>query len=182
MSQTPVDQPDLAAILTEWMSASDWAASEQFFTDHRDEMANGEVKTVLKSFSGARLEDAATHTAIWYMAFTDEMSTAFGYVKDQSLLRARVERALREADGAALFHLAWLEVFVYHDPLLGAVHLWVSTKIDDDVHGAPPIESLHPSAGDRERAAGDVALLLRHHPEHAPALTLLLQTVLYPAP
>jgi hypothetical protein len=109
-------------------------------------------------------------------------STAFRYVQDQSVLRARLEQALRDADGAALRHLAWLEIVVHRDLLVGSVHLWVSTKLDDDAHGAPPLESLHPSTEDRNRASADVAMLLRHHPEHATALAPLPQTVLYPIP
>jgi hypothetical protein len=178
----PGDQPDLAASLTTWMSAPNWEESERYFTAHREELRTDEVQAILKEFSGSRLEDAAVHTAIWYLAFTDDISSAFNYVKDETALRARLERALQDANGTTMRDLAWLEVFVHRDLFVGSVHLWVSTKLDYDAQGAPPIESLHPTPEDRNRASADVAMLLRHHPEHATTLAPLIQTILYPTP
>jgi hypothetical protein len=133
--------------------------------------------------AGAQQSVITAHLALAYFAQTDGIEIAYTYVTDRQALHARIQQCLADGDSIALASAAALEAIVYSDAFPAAVHRLTANALAGNLTDTVLPESVSAMAGveDRNRAAAEIAALIQGHPEHATALSRILQAALTPA-
>ncbi|WP_221447272.1 ATP-binding protein [Saccharothrix violaceirubra] len=182
----------LPEILIEWMSTASegWAASAAYLTDHAEDLLTPDADASLAAIDDAGLV-ADVHRALLAVALDDGIDAAYELLQNRQVLHARVQKALAAADGATLRLLSAIEVGVYGDVWVGAVHWSTAWVLDDPeasdetAHAPEAVEVLReavqakaPDGDERNRMVAELAALMAARPARATALGDILQAVL----
>ncbi|MFK0253098.1 hypothetical protein ACIQUT_05785, partial [Streptomyces sp. NPDC090445] len=163
-------------LLNTWAGLSTWEESETFLTDHAAALLHDQALTLLAS--DLETAQSAVHFALSTLARADGIPTAFRYVEDRPAVHERLRQVMADPglDPDLLHALALLERFVYQDHFTGTAHLALASALA----GSPPAPVTWPPAepADRDRVISEIATLIGRHPQHAPALSSLIQQIL----
>ncbi|MEU9147889.1 caspase family protein [Streptomyces sp. NPDC048349] len=163
-------------LLHTWTGLSTWEESRAFLTDHAAALLHDQALELLGSDLGAA--DSALHHALLTLARADGIPEAYRYVEDRPALDERLRRVLSapEAGPDLLWALALVEFFVHHEQFTGTVHLTLAGVLA----GAAARPAAWPPAepADRDRVISEIAALIGRHPQHAAALSALIQSLL----
>ncbi|MEU2395893.1 hypothetical protein ABZ607_35360, partial [Streptomyces sp. NPDC007369] len=163
-------------LLSTWTGLASWEESRAYLAEHATALLHEQALV----FLGSDLEspDSAVHFALIVLARAYGIPEAFTYVENRAALHDRLQLLLAAPDPDAdlLLALALLERFSYGDVFTGAAHIALASALK----GAPsPTAALPPSApADRDRVIAEIAALIGRHPQHAAALSSLIQQIL----
>jgi hypothetical protein len=153
-----------------------------------------DVPNVLADVDGDRPAPARlVHFAVLVLTHVDGLDETYSYLTDRARLESGIRRAIESASGERLWACAMIEEYVYGQPFLAATHglMAVLTRpseagVDETALDRESLDRLADLASDadvdeRNRAAAQIATLLRAAPSTAVEATVLLNTILSPA-
>ncbi|CCK30627.1 hypothetical protein BN159_6248 [Streptomyces davaonensis JCM 4913] len=174
------DTPDAAfrpyltrEFLGTWMDCPAWEESQTYLADHGEYLLHDESVDQLANDQSA---EAAAHWAVVLLARAEGIPTAYTYIEARTALNDRIQRLLAAPDAVLLNACALLELLVHQDEFTATVHLAMSAVLSDNTYAPDPWPT--PTQPDRDRALTEITTLMGHSPQHAQALSALLQTLL----
>ncbi|WP_328870823.1 tetratricopeptide repeat protein [Streptomyces sp. NBC_00287] len=174
------DTPDTAfrpyvtgELLSTWMDCPTWEESQTYLADHVDDLLHDQAVELLTNSESA---EAAAHFALLLLASADGIPTAYAYIADRTALNERIQALLAAPDAELLNACALLELLVHQDEFTGTTHLAISAVLADDPYDPTPWPT--PTQSERARALTEITTLMGRSPQHAPALSTLLQRLL----
>ncbi len=165
-------------LLHTWIGLSPPEESQAYLTDHAAALLHDQALELL----GARLDtvDAAVHHALIILARADGIPSAYRYVEDRPALDGRLQQILSASDAGPdlLQAVALLEFFVHGEQFTGTAHLALAGALAGAL--PPPTDPAWPPAepAHRDRVISEIAALIGRHPQHAAALSALIQSLL----
>ncbi|MCJ1681449.1 tetratricopeptide repeat protein, partial [Streptomyces sp. APSN-46.1] len=164
-------------LLHTWTGLSTWEESQAYLTEHVTFLLHDQALELLGS--DLKTADSAVHHALITLARADGIPAAYHYVEDRAALRDRLQQLMTappEVDPDLLQAVAHLERSVYEDAFTGAAHLALAAALAGSP--APPTAWPPAEPADRDRVISEAAGLIGRHPQHAAALSALIQSLL----
>ncbi|MHA6759365.1 tetratricopeptide repeat protein [Streptacidiphilus sp. PAMC 29251] len=177
----------LSELLTEWIEKPSWSESQEFLLAH-PEILDADSVTILEDLSASENADVSVflHAALLALALRLGVSPTYNFLTDRHSLHDLVQQALESADPELLARAAEIEGTVFGEEYPATVHFLIAALLADTPTNDPAAvlaEVTAASTADaRDRCAAEIAALIGRSPDHARALSTLLQAVLATRP
>ena len=175
--------PLLMETFVEWMATPSWPESQDYLHAH-PALLEADSLAAVERFADQEPdnEQAELHVALLRLVQRFGLDAAFYCLADRRVLHELVRQALDSPDGQLLGEATIIERIIFDDPYSAAVHL-LAAEILLGGSTTPPTSSLAAVAAQctvesRDRCAAEIAALIGRAPEHAAALSTLIQAVL----
>ncbi|QES50461.1 tetratricopeptide repeat protein [Streptomyces venezuelae] len=165
-----------ADLLHAWLATPDWEESRRHLAEHAENLLSDLALRLLAS--GSRTPVRAVHSALLTLARADGIPAAYAYIGDHAALHDRLRELLAQIQppSAVIAAGATLELLVHKEQFAARVHSALASALNSD---DPATEDWPPATpAERDRALAEIAGLIGLHPQHAAALSALMQRIL----
>ncbi|MDV7221778.1 tetratricopeptide repeat protein [Streptomyces prunicolor] len=161
-------------LLSTWIDCPTWEESQTYLSGHAKDLLHDQAATLLASDNESA--EATIHLALLRLARVDGIPNAYGYIANRTALNERIQGLLATPDAGLLNACALLELLIHQDEFTATVHQSISAILTKAAYEPPPWPT--PTPSDRDRALAEITTLLGRSPQHAQALSTLIQSIL----